>query len=65
MQKQLEEDADAFNLIFSQVQPHFIELMNNPFGNYLCQKLTERMTDDQLTEVLNMIKTKIIWICQN
>jgi len=23
------------------------------------------MNDEQLTEILNMIKNKIIWICQN
>ena len=32
------------DMIFNEIEPNFIELMTDPFGNYLCQKLIEAST---------------------
>ncbi|CAD0011954.1 unnamed protein product, partial [Aureobasidium pullulans] len=50
LQKKLEEgNAENIRLIFEETNPHMIELMTDPFGNYLCQKLLEYANDDQRT----------------
>ena len=36
------------------------ELMGDPFGNYLTQKLIEVCTDSQLSQVLEIVKTEIV-----
>lgn len=37
LQKRIEErDKDTFDLIYANILPHFVDLMNDPFGNYLC-----------------------------
>ncbi|KAK4580310.1 hypothetical protein LTR86_000513 [Recurvomyces mirabilis] len=52
LQRKLDERADhAVNIIFEEIKEHIIELMTDPFGNYLCQKLLE-CTDDQQRTVL-------------
>ena len=48
MQRKLEEgNAAHTQIIFTETCPHIIELMTDPFGNYLCQKLFEHCEDDQ------------------
>ncbi|CAA2968286.1 pumilio homolog 7, chloroplastic [Olea europaea subsp. europaea] len=39
-------------IIFSEVIHHVVELMMNPFGNYLMQKLLEVCNEDQRMEIL-------------
>lgn len=48
MQRKLEEgNAAHTQIIFSETCPNIIELMTDPFGNYLCQKLFEHCEDEQ------------------
>jgi hypothetical protein len=48
LQRKLEEgDAEQMQIIFSETYSHIIELMTDPFGNYLCQKLFEHCNEDQ------------------
>lgn len=50
LQKKLEErDEQVIQIIFDEVKDHFTELMVDPFGNYLCQRLLEYTNDDQRT----------------
>jgi hypothetical protein len=42
LQKKIEEaNPDMIDVIFRNTIENFVELMNDPFGNYLAQKLTE------------------------
>ncbi|KAK3443468.1 hypothetical protein EUGRSUZ_B03594 [Eucalyptus grandis] len=41
--------------IFSEVIDHIVELMTDPFGNYLVQKLLEVCDDDQRMQILHVI----------
>ncbi|KAK4894319.1 hypothetical protein LTR27_007452 [Elasticomyces elasticus] len=53
LQRKLDEDADnSVQLIFNEVKEHIIELMTDPFGNYLCQKLLECANDEQRTALI-------------
>ncbi|KAJ5103874.1 ARM repeat-containing protein [Penicillium argentinense] len=54
LQRKLEErNPDHVQLIFSETYMHVIELMTDPFGNYLCQKLLEFSNDEQRTALIN------------
>ena len=49
LQKKLEEaHPKAVEMIFSEVYDHMVELMTDPFGNYLCQKLIEHCDHPQV-----------------
>lgn len=50
LQRKLEENNPAsVKLIFTKVYPHISELMIDPFGNYLVQKLLEFVDEEQRT----------------
>ena len=42
-----------------------MELMNDPFGNYLTQKITESCQEHQLTEIIKKIKDDPVALCKN
>jgi len=53
MQRKLEDgDPAQISAIFTETCPHIIELMTDPFGNYLCQKLFEHCNDEQRTALI-------------
>jgi hypothetical protein len=47
LQKQLDIDAANATPIFEETQMHIVELMIDPFGNYLVQKLLEKVNDEE------------------
>ncbi|KEQ77278.1 ARM repeat-containing protein [Aureobasidium namibiae CBS 147.97] len=66
LQKKLEEgDAENIRLIFEETNPHMIELMTDPFGNYLCQKLLEHANDDQRTVLIRAAAPSMVKIALN
>ncbi|KAI7876723.1 ARM repeat-containing protein [Lichtheimia hyalospora FSU 10163] len=71
LQKILEEsDNDDhrqhhLQMILDEVQLHFVELMTEPFGNYLCQKLIEHCDDDQLDLLVDTVAPDILRISLN
>ncbi|KIV92833.1 hypothetical protein, variant [Exophiala mesophila] len=66
LQRKLEDnEADNTQMIFSETCPHIIELMTDPFGNYLCQKLFEHCTDDQRTALINTAAPALTTIALN
>ncbi|KAF2722024.1 ARM repeat-containing protein [Polychaeton citri CBS 116435] len=52
LQKKLEDNDDSVNLIYEEVKGNIIDLMTDPFGNYLCQKLLECATIEQRTGLI-------------
>ncbi|KAK5101414.1 hypothetical protein LTS08_005021 [Lithohypha guttulata] len=53
LQRKLEEGNPAhIEEIFRETCPHIKELMTDPFGNYLCQKLFEHCNDEQRTTLI-------------
>ncbi|KAF7310460.1 RNA-binding protein [Mycena chlorophos] len=56
LQKKLEEgSAEHRDMIFRETFGHFADLMTDPFGNYLCQKLLEYSTDEQRSVICESV----------
>ncbi|KAK4667282.1 hypothetical protein QC763_307810 [Podospora pseudopauciseta] len=66
LQKQLENRIPhEVHAIYREVLPHVHELMIDPFGNYLCQKLLEYCTDDERTELIKNSAKDMVPIALN
>lgn len=42
-----------------------MDLMNDPFGNYLAQKLTETVKENQLTDIIHKVREDPVGLCRN
>ncbi|KAJ5787073.1 Armadillo-like helical [Penicillium paradoxum] len=66
LQRKLEErNPEHVQLIFSETYMHVIELMTDPFGNYLCQKLLEYSNDEQRTALIDNAAPQLVKIALN
>ncbi|OCF41394.1 pumilio-family RNA binding protein [Kwoniella heveanensis CBS 569] len=66
LQKKLEDgDAKHRDMIFNETYGHFPELMTDPFGNYLCQKLLEYSTEDQRSAIIDSVASDLVGISLN
>ncbi|VEU20623.1 DEKNAAC101502 [Brettanomyces naardenensis] len=63
LQRQLEIGGpEAATKIFNEIQLNVIELMIDPFGNYLVQKLLERVNETQRTTLVRNASTQFVRI---
>lgn len=58
-------DEETIEVIYNGAKPYFSDLMSDPFGNYLCQKLLETCNDLQRTELVKIITPTIVSISLN
>ncbi|RAL12083.1 putative RNA-binding protein [Aspergillus homomorphus CBS 101889] len=66
LQRKLEErNPEHVQMIFDETHVHVVELMTDPFGNYLCQKLLEYSNDDQRTALINNAAHQLVKIALN
>lgn len=66
LQRMLEDrDKLTFEVIFTEVFRHINELMTDPFGNYLIQKLMEFATDEQRLKILHKVAHDLVAISLN
>jgi hypothetical protein len=66
LQRKLDErDPKVIQTIFDEVKDHIIELMTDPFGNYLCQKLLECTDDGQRTVLIQNSSSSMTKIALN
>ncbi|KAL4915774.1 hypothetical protein BDW62DRAFT_212470 [Aspergillus aurantiobrunneus] len=66
LQRKLEErNAEHVQMIFDETHLHVVELMTDPFGNYLCQKLLEYSNDEQRTALINSAAHQLVKIALN
>lgn len=66
LQKQLEaRDPEQIHLIWRETNPHIVELMTDPFGNYLCQKLLEFCNDNERTVLIQNASPSMVDIALN
>ncbi|ODV85242.1 hypothetical protein CANARDRAFT_179327, partial [[Candida] arabinofermentans NRRL YB-2248] len=66
LQKKIDEDFQTNSpLIFQAVYQHSTELMVDPFGNYLIQKIMTTATDEQLNLILINISPSILTVSKN
>eukprot|EP00775_Hariotina_reticulata_P010966 gene10966-11121_t len=62
-----ESGAAAIAVVFKELLEHATELMMDPFGNYLVQKLLDRCSEEQRLEVLKCVceKGQIVEVALN
>ena len=66
LQKKLEDRApDQIRMIWLETNQHVIELMTDPFGNYLCQKLLEFCNDEERTVLIENASQDLVRIALN
>jgi Pumilio-family RNA binding repeat len=66
LQAQLDKNRDdALEIIFNGALPCFPDLMSDPFGNYLCQKLFEVCNDTQRTQLVKVVAPTMVTISLN
>jgi hypothetical protein len=58
-------DEETIEVIFNGAKPYFPDLMSDPFGNYLCQKLLETCNDTQRTELVRIVAPTMVSISLN
>jgi hypothetical protein len=63
LQMKLEESSLNVTMIYQEIHLHFVDLMTDPFGNYLCQKLLERCDDEQRSNIVDVIAPEFLKIC--
>jgi hypothetical protein len=52
-------------MIFRETYGHFSDLMTDPFGNYLCQKLLEHTTDEQRNAICESVAPDLVTVSLN
>eukprot|EP01117_Protostelium_nocturnum_P020655 TRINITY_DN93_c0_g3_i1.p1 TRINITY_DN93_c0_g3~~TRINITY_DN93_c0_g3_i1.p1 ORF type:complete len:723 (+),score=211.25 TRINITY_DN93_c0_g3_i1:398-2566(+) len=66
LQKKLEEkDPQVIQTIYEEVREYVGELMIDPFGNYLCQKLLEFCNPDQRLGIIESVSDELVTISKN
>ena len=66
LQKQLENRIpEEIHMIWLETNAHVVELMTDPFGNYLCQKLLEYCNDDERTTLIQEAAKDMVRIALN
>lgn len=66
LQKRLEEGDEEFTRrIFGRLIPAMKTHMSDPFGNYLCQKLFDRCSRVQLSEVIGKVSEHVVELATN
>ncbi|KAK0615811.1 armadillo-type protein [Bombardia bombarda] len=66
LQKQLENRIpEQVHMIWVETNQHVVELMTDPFGNYLCQKLLEYCNDDERTALIQNAASDMVRIALN
>ncbi|CCE62745.1 hypothetical protein TPHA_0D01040 [Tetrapisispora phaffii CBS 4417] len=63
--KNINDSNKVRDLLFDQTRDHFLDLILDPFGNYLVQKLCYYLTTDQKTILIQAIYTNMYQISIN
>ena len=56
---------ETLNYLYKPLCSNILQLINDPFGNYLIQKIIMYLNEDQLFEILNIISHVFSEICNN
>ena len=52
-------------MIFEHTIDTFMEIMNDPFGNYLAQKIAECCNEEQLTRIIKGMSIDTVGLCRH
>lgn len=65
LQKKIEESISNFQLIFNEIYSHTFELMIDPFGNYLIQKILDYCSDLEKNVIVESCSSNLYSIALN
>lgn len=65
LQKSLDDIPAALEIILKEVLDNLVDLMTDPFGNYLCQKLMVVCSEKQLSLLINALWNNLVQISLN
>jgi hypothetical protein len=68
LQRKFDEGgSDAVSIVFPEILENVVDLMTDPFGNYLIQKVLEKCSDHQRTDILAHVagKDKLVFSSLN
>ena len=66
LQKKLEKEPQiATNYFYEAMQPYLTQVMKDPFGNYLIQKIIKNLDDKRLKKIIEAISSSIVEIGTN
>lgn len=66
LQKVLEDrDIKKTEIVFQEIVDNMVNLMTDPFGNYLCQKLLEFCTNEQRLHIIQKVAPYLVEISKN
>lgn len=65
LQALIDEDPKIIGIILEEIQNRNSDLMTDPFGNYLCQKIAERADDTNLLRFIYVLKRNMVNISMN
>lgn len=55
-----EAGADAATIIFQQAKPCMAEMMTDPFGNYLFQKILDKTSEQERATILSLVQDELV-----
>lgn len=61
------ENNDFFtnNLLYTKMKDSIVDIMNDPFGNYLIQKMIEKLNIENLTDIIGIINKNFLLLARN
>jgi hypothetical protein len=66
LQRKLEErDPEQIHLVWLETHQYVVDLMTDPFGNYLCQKLFELCSEEERTTLVTNASRDLVRIALN
>jgi len=61
----LEKDKALIKIIFDYSIKMFFQLMMDPFGNYMAQKIVEVADDSMLSKIIQTVEEDPVELCKN
>ena len=66
LQRKFDEGGvEAVSVVFPEILENVVELMIDPFGNYLIQKVLEKCSEQQRTEILSHVAARDKLVCSS
>ena len=65
LQEKLSQDPNAANAFYKAILPYILNLVKDPFGNYLIQKLCDYLDQEGIKKIIEIISPNILDIGSN
>lgn len=65
LQKQIDLNDYYSNDLFLSLKPDMMDIMNDPFGNYLVQKMIEKLNSENMTHLISVVNANFLLLSKN